>query len=639
MSNITIFENSYVTDKPHNISVLKALKRIKDGTSKDKIEAIRAAKKDGKDYSNLKKELPSVIFSGVFNKQIKKVYKSGKRKGQEYISYRDDDSCSQHSGFFILDFDHLKDLEGKMKQLRQDKYIFRAWESPSSIEGDYGIKALVRCIPEIGSHEKLYEAFMDRYPELDSTSRSLSRLCFESYDPNMYENDYAMVWRTMKKEPKKDEVVPARTTDYSKIDIADGMIKGAMDGHKHDTILKAGNLIGGYIGVGRVDESEAIRILENTIDSIGTIKDYDAAKKALRAAIDHGKTMPITDIKKIEKKQNYVKVKDRYMFLADDDEMDEYLQAYLDGTLEMGLSTGIDALDEWFMVKRNTFVVFGGLDNIGKSTIGWYLGILQILFNGLKLAIFAAENRDAQVKKKILEFMMGKPYREFNELEIKKANELFKAHFRIVSSARDIYTAEQIIEIAEVLYETDFKYDIFMIDPYNSLMKTGEASEHLQNYIAMSRFRLFTQNYAALWMTAHAVTGAARTFDGEGYVMRPYKSQLEGGQVTPNRADDMCMMHRKTNHPERWMVMEMHVDKIKETDTGGKPTLKDAPIDFRMNVNKCGYTINGVDPVAEYWLNSSEQLSLSTSPSAMQPSEEFGVSVPTQEDASDKAPF
>jgi hypothetical protein len=628
MSRITVFKDSYVTDEAHFTTVDKALERIRNGASKDKIEAIREAKKKGEDYSNLKKSLPSFMFSGVFNKEIKKVYKSGKRKGQEYISMRDDDSCTAHSGFFVLDFDGLKVIESKMNQLRKDKYIHSAWESPSSIDGAYGVKALVRCPAEIGNHSKYYDSFIDRYPELDSTSRNLSRLCFESYDPNIYINPHSVVWRTVKPEPKKNEVTPVKTTDYSKVDIAKGMIESSFDGSKHDAILRAGNLIGGYIGVNRVDEHEALRILDTVIDGKHGIKDYESAKKTLRDGIEHGKTLPITEVKKIEKKTEYIKVDGDYRFLADKKEMDEYLQSYLDGTLEMGLSTGVDALDQWWMVKKNMFCIFGGLDNIGKSTITWYMAILQVLLNDLKVVVFAAENRDASVKKKLIEFMMGKGYREMNELERKVADEKFDKHFRIISSARDIYTAEKIIEIAEVLYETDFRYDIMIIDPYNALMKDGVQSEHLQNYIALSRFRLFAQNYSAVWLTAHAVTAAARTLDGEGYVVRPYKAALEGGQVMSNRADDMCMMHRKTNHPDRWMIMEFHVDKIKETDTGGRPTLKDQPIDFKMNTNGCGYTINGVDPIQEYWLNSNEQLSfaepmLDSKPTAIQPNTEF----------------
>lgn len=632
MSKITVFKDSYVTDKAHFTTVAKALDRIKNGASKDKIEAIRKAKKEGKDYGNLKKSLPSFMFSGVFNKEIKKIYKSGKKEGQEYISMRDDDSCSAHSGFFVLDFDNLPTIEGKIKQLRQDKYIHSAWESPSSIEGAYGIKALVKCPAEIGNHAKYYDSFIDRYPELDTSSRNISRLCFESYDPNIYINNHSVVWRTIKAEPKKDVAALKKTTDYSKVNIGVGMINSAYQGNIHDTCRNAGVVVGGYIGNGRIDEHEGERILLQAIDVADHIKDKETQKKAVLDGIEYGKRIPITEVKKIEKQQSYIKIEDRYAFLADESEMDEYLQSYLDGTLEMGLSTGIDALDRWWMVKRNMFCIFGGLDNIGKSTVTWYLAILQALFSDLKIVIFAAENRDASVKKKILEFMMGKSYREFNELERKIANEKFDEHFRIISSAKDIYSAEKIIEISEVLYDTDFKFDVLIIDPYNALMKDSkDFSEHLQNYMALSRFRLFAQNYAAVWLTAHAVTGAARNFDHEGYVVRPYKAQLEGGQVMANRADDMCMMHRKTNHPERWMVMEFHVDKIKETDTGGSPTLKDQPVDFRMNMNKCGYTINGVDPIQEYWLNSGEQLSLSTSPSVMQPNTDFSKNTPIRE--------
>ena len=46
-------------------------------------------------------------------------------------------------------------------------------------------------------------------------------------------------------------------------------------------------------------------------------------------------------------------------------------------------------------------------------------------------------------------------------------------------------------------------------------------------------------------------------------------ADVEGGGKWGNRADDVISIHRYTQHPTRWMVSDIHVVKVKETETGG----------------------------------------------------------------------
>ena len=88
--------------------------RIQQGKSKDLIAEIREGNKEKK------KKLPIACFSGEFSK-------------------RADDALFEHSGFIVLDFDHV-DVEATKSALATDDYIHSCWVSPS---GD-GIKALVQ---------------------------------------------------------------------------------------------------------------------------------------------------------------------------------------------------------------------------------------------------------------------------------------------------------------------------------------------------------------------------------------------------------------------------------------------------------------------------------------------------------------
>ena len=58
-----------------------------------------------------------------------------------------------------------------------------------------------------------------------------------------------------------------------------------------------------------------------------------------------------------------------------------------------------------------------------------------------------------------------------------------------------------------------------------------------------------------------------------GYIQPPRKSDVEGGQVFANRCDSFLSIHRFINSPESWMMTQVRVEKIKDKETGGTPTL------------------------------------------------------------------
>ena len=90
MKNCTIYQDIYDHKNPKLISIDKALERIKSGKSKEKIEILRA-EKDSKKQDAVKKSLPCVVFSGIFN-------------------VRRDDAILEYSNFIILDFDKVENI-------------------------------------------------------------------------------------------------------------------------------------------------------------------------------------------------------------------------------------------------------------------------------------------------------------------------------------------------------------------------------------------------------------------------------------------------------------------------------------------------------------------------------------------------
>ena len=172
---VTIFKSIHQTDAPFHRDVHQILERIKDGNSKDIVEAIRK-EKDKEKKQEIKKRLPAICFSGVFIK-------------------RNDTSLQQHSGLICLDFDGYatkKDLEAERKKLIEDKYTFACFISPSG----NGLKVLVKIPANPEEHKDYFNSLRNHYNSIhfDVTSKNLSRVCYESYDPKIYINEKAQIW-------------------------------------------------------------------------------------------------------------------------------------------------------------------------------------------------------------------------------------------------------------------------------------------------------------------------------------------------------------------------------------------------------------------------------------------------------------
>src|SRR5690606_38982287 len=109
-----------------------------------------------------------------------------------------------------------------------------------------------------------YTAFLERYPELDPTSRNISRGTFESYDPDLWINPHPLTWdkRVTQDDYRKNKEREKNKRNVRVIATAVAMVRASYDGIKHDSLRNAAVLLGGYIATGRVDENEAVRVLE-----------------------------------------------------------------------------------------------------------------------------------------------------------------------------------------------------------------------------------------------------------------------------------------------------------------------------------------------------------------------------------------
>ena len=570
--NVTIFPNVKQTDKPHYLSAQQALERIRTGGKHlPQIEKIRQGDKEAK------KDLPIVLWSGEFLE-------------------RKDSALDGHSGLIVLDFDHI-DVEGSKTVLATDDYVYACWVSPSG----EGLKALVRVSnPESHrDHFRALQAYFDKEYglEVDPSGINESRACFDSYDPDIVINESSRIFGQVMSERAMNQTAhqsDEHYTDYNKLAIVSSMIRKAGDGEKHSALLKSAVLCGGYISAGRMEEDEAIRILEREILR-RDIDSIESARQTIRDGIEKGKTMPIREVIDSENKVKLeMMINDGDMsFISSDDEDFRWIQDYAMGNISIGLDTGDTRLDEYFRYKPE-LVIMNGHSNVGKTTMALYMIVNSAVRHNWKWIIYSAENRTASIKMKLMQFATGLPLGDMRQEEIKMAYKWVNEHFKIVSNNQN-YSYTDLIIFGEKLIRQQ-EYQGYFIDPYNSLkiqMSVGSAvSTHEYHYEAASELLTFSnKNKMAVWLNMHSVTEAQRIKGADGLPVAPYAESTEGGGKFVNRSDCFLTFHRKVQHPDYDMrrTMELHVRKVRETETGGQPTPIDEPILFEMNRESTGF--------------------------------------------------
>jgi hypothetical protein len=77
-------------------------------------------------------------------------------------------------------------------------------------------------------------------------------------------------------------------------------------------------------------------------------------------------------------------------------------------------------------------------------------------------------------------------------------------------------------------------------------------------------------------------------------------ADTEQGTMFAAKADDFLTIHRRVNDELEWRKTEIHVRKIKEVETGGRPTPLSEPFYMEMN-DFCRFQdAAGRDPIANW---------------------------------------
>ena len=206
------------------------------------------------------------------------------------------------------------------------------------------------------------------------------------------------------------------------------------------------------------------------------------------------------------------------------------------------------------------------------------------------------ENHQGKIMRDLVQMYAGRPIKELTNRELTICCDYIYEHFKVIDNTKR-YKPDELLKLFD-----EANTNNYLIDPYNGL---DTPMTYSNSYDILNELKLFTkQKKQSIYINAHPATASGRRSQGTypmehqwcGHIMPPVKSDIEGGKPFPNKADDFIILHRLTKHVDLWKFTMVEVDKIKDMDTGGKPTIKDIPIMFDYNYG-LGFKVNGVDVI------------------------------------------
>jgi hypothetical protein len=289
---VNLFEGSANPTPVKVLSLAEALEAIQDGTYRRPIQSLRALLQAGRkaDYDRTKRRLDAVTFGGTFSPTRAKA------------------NLKLHTGIVHGDLDHLTDLDAAKNALTTDPHVLYCFISPSGT----GLKVGVGVAPvdDDDAYKHAWQAVANAHQrdyELtwDPSGKDICRLCYVSWDPELYRNQdsrLSPVPPYAPPPPKPQPFSPIAPFDIPRdrrqryaqqvIQAAVAMIDGSSPGNRHFRRRKASELLGGYIAGGILTYDDAYAALEQAVERNTT--NPQRSMKIILSGLHHGQTRPIT---------------------------------------------------------------------------------------------------------------------------------------------------------------------------------------------------------------------------------------------------------------------------------------------------------------------------------------------------------
>lgn len=569
-TEISIYRNIFDKSSKYKITVGDAIERIRSGKSQKRIIDLRAEADENR-QSMLKEQLPSVTWSGVF-------------------ATRTDSGLIAHSGLLCLDFDNVPVSETK-ETFKKWAHTFACWVSPRG----NGVKVLVR-IAQPEKHREHFLALADIWRDTDEKCINLSRVCYESYDPEIYVNESAKIFdKVLKKETVTK--ITVNTDTYAVFKNLQKWLEKKNEaftsGNRNEYVFK---LAGSMCRYG-VSEHEAIDILKSEYTE-STFKHSEierTVKSAYRQNRDKFGTVVFSNETLVEKKTTIqvdpsvlldgVKPKDViYGIDVYEGALDVYLHGY-----KSAETTHIKQLDEFFKFKRGELTLLSGVGNFGKTQYLNYLMLIKSYFDNTRWATFCPENYPAsEFFLDLTEALVGTSCDGGNPR--KPPQKIFDNAYQFISE-HFYYVYPETISPTPEYIKTKFmemilkeKVDGVVIDPFNQLTNdyksaNGRDDKYLETFLADCK-RFAQENNIYFFIIAHPkqmVKGDSGNYPCVDVF------DLAGGAMWNNKCDNILVYHRPfaATDPEN-PICEHHSKKIRRQKMIGKKGFFEFSFDRRQ---------------------------------------------------------
>jgi len=179
-AQVNLFADTYKPIPVRILTLAEALNEIRTGVYAAQIAYVRRMLARGEQsYRAAKNKLPAFTLAGTFSPS-------------RLIA-----NLQQHTGVIHADLDHLSDVLAAKQAISADPRTVYAFISPRGEGLKFGVRTPI--LPDDPAYKHAWQAVATEYERLyggvwDRSGKDISRLCYVSYDPDLYVNFNAEVF-------------------------------------------------------------------------------------------------------------------------------------------------------------------------------------------------------------------------------------------------------------------------------------------------------------------------------------------------------------------------------------------------------------------------------------------------------------
>ena len=528
---------------------MELVKKVREATDKESLK-------------EAKNRLPCIVFAGVIP--------TGKRT---------DASINQFSNLAILDYDKLSPTEfaDKKRYFVSQSYTVAAFLSPSGT----GLKVVIR-IKDGSKHRDYYKAILHEFEGLDPTNINPSRVCFESYDPDIYINYQADSYNKMLVETET-KVYKAQNVEVSEFDKFKKLATWMQNKNEHfasgSRNIYIHKLAGACCRFG-ISEHTAKELLRQ--EYLSTDGDFKVGE--MNKAVESAYRRNNFNSAEFDKNDFVDSTTKKTVTIIEDNDFVEdviYGMDVLSDALkilhygyESAETTGIQEVDRIFKWKKGELTGLTGIGNHGKSTFWAFLMLNKSALDGTRWALFSPENYPAhEFYHSLTEVVLAGPCNPYasnppSEELYRYVYDWVAEHFYFVYPKTVAPTPDY---IKSRFLELIIKHKVSgcVIDPFNQMVNDYGARDdkYLESFLGdMSRFAMTNNVYMTIITHPHKLKKME-----SGEYECPDVFDLAGGAMWNNKLDNLLVYYRPVRNadPDN-PACELHSKKIRRQSIVGK---------------------------------------------------------------------